>query len=72
MCKECKDHVIQTLDFQIYSCGVIEPSDIHPPFVLGLRPMPRLIITYEEDSGDHGNLGNRAEDNFVLGEPKLR
>ena len=38
-------------------CEVIELSDIHPSFVLSLRP----IIAYEEDSGDHGNLGNRAE-----------
>ena len=53
-------------------CGVIEPSDIHPPFVLGLRPMPRPIIAYEEDSGNHGNPGNRAKDNSVLGQPKLR
>ena len=37
-------------------CGVIEPSDIHPPFVLGLRP----IVAYEKDSSDHGNLGNHA------------
>ena len=49
------------------SCGVIESSDTHPPFVLGLRPMPRPIIAYEEDNGDHGNPGNRAEDNSVLG-----
>ena len=28
--------------------------------------MPRPIIAYEEDSGDHDNLGNRAEDNSVL------
>ena len=48
-------------------CGVIEPSDIHPPFVLGLRPMSRPIIAYEEDSGDHGNPGNRTKDNSVLG-----
>ena len=44
-------------------CGVIKPNDIYPPFVLGLRP----IIAYEEDSGDHGNPGSRAEDNPVLG-----
>ena len=49
-----------------YYCGARESSDIHPPFVLGLRPMPRPIIAYEEDSGDHDNLGNRAEDNSVL------
>ena len=72
MCKECKGHVIQTLDFQIYSCGVIESSDIYPLFVRGLRPIPRPIIAYEENNGDHGSLGNRAEDNFVLGEPKPR
>ena len=48
-------------------CGVIEPSDIHPPFVLGLRPMSKLIIAYEEDSGNHGNPGSRAEDNPILG-----
>ena len=42
-------------------------SDIHPPFVLSLRPMLRPIIANEEDSGDHGNPGNRAEDNSVLG-----
>ena len=45
------------------------PSDIHPPFAPfapGLRPMSRPIIAYEEDSGDHGNLGSRAEDNPVL------
>ena len=47
-------------------CGVIEPSDLHPPFVLGLRPMSRPIIAYEEDSGDHGNSGSRAKDNLVL------
>ena len=48
-------------------CGVIEPSDIHPPFVLGLRPMSKLIITYEEDSGNRGNPRSRVEDNPVLG-----
>ena len=47
--------------------GIIEPSDIHPPFVLGLRPMSKLIITYEEDSGNHGNPRSRVEDNLVLG-----
>ena len=47
-------------------------SDIYPPFLLGLRPMPRPIITYEEDCGDHGNLENHAEDNFVLGQPRPR
>ena len=48
-------------------CGVIESSDIHPPFVLGLRPMSKLIITYEEDSGNRGNLRSRVKDNPVLG-----
>ena len=43
-------------------CGVIESSDIYPLFVRGLRPIPRPIIAYEEDNGDHGSLGNRAED----------
>ena len=43
-------------------CGVIKPNDIYPPFVLGLRP----IITYEEDSGDHGNPRNHVEDNLYL------
>ena len=46
---------------------VIEPSDIHPPFVLSLRPMLRPIIANEEDSGDHGNPGNCVEDNSILG-----
>ena len=50
-----------------YRCGVIEPNDICPPLVLGLRPMPRPIIAYEEDSGDHGNPRSHVEDNFVLG-----
>ena len=54
------------------SCGVIEPSDIRPSFVLGLRPMPRPIIAYEEDNSDHGNPGKRTEDNSILGQPKLR
>ena len=44
--------------------GVIESSDIYPPFVLGLRPIPRPIIAYEEDNGDHGNLGNCVEDSY--------
>ena len=48
-------------------CGVIESNDVHPPFVLGLRPMPRPIIAYEEDSGDHGNPRSSAKDNPVLG-----
>ena len=48
-------------------CGVVKPSNPHPPLVLGLRPMPRPVIAYEEDRGDHGNPKNRAEDNFVLG-----
>ena len=52
---------------QNYYCGVIEPSDMHPHFVLGLRPMLRPIIAYEEDSGDYGNPGNCAEDNSILG-----
>ena len=47
--------------------GVIKPSDIHPPFVLGLRPMPRSRILYEEDSGNHYDPENCAEDNAVLG-----
>ena len=47
-------------------CGVIKPSDLHPPFVLGLRPMPKPIIAYEEGSGDHDNLGSHAKDNPVL------
>ena len=47
--------------------GVIEPSDIHLSFRLGLRPMLRPIIAYEEDSGDHGNSGNRVKDNSILG-----
>ena len=57
------------LFFIFYFCiyGVIKPSDLHLSFALGLRPMPRPIITYEEDSGDHGNLGSRADDNLVLG-----
>ena len=37
-------------------------GNIPPSFVLGLRPMPRLIITYEEGNGDHGNPKNCAED----------
>ena len=48
-------------------CGVIEPSDLHPPFALGVGPMPRLIIAYEEDNGDHGNPRSHAENNHVLG-----
>ena len=55
-----------------YICGVIKPSDIHPPFVLGLRPMPRSRIVCEEDSGNHSDLENRAEDNPVLGQQKPR
>ena len=50
-----------------YHYGVVKLSDPHPPLVLGLRPMSRPIITYEEDIGDHGSPKNRAEDNFVLG-----
>ena len=46
--------------------GVIESSDIHLSFRLGLRPMLRPIIAYEEDSGDYGNPGISAEDNLVL------
>ena len=47
--------------------GVIDPNDLHPPFVLGLRPMPRPIIAYEGESGDHGNPRSRVEDNPILG-----
>ena len=47
-------------------------SDIHPSFVLGLRPMSRSIITCKKDNGDPGNPKNRAEDNFVLGQPRPR
>ena len=47
-------------------------GDISSSFVLGLRPMPRPIITYEEDRGDHDNPKNRAEDNFILGQPRPR
>ena len=42
-------------------------GDIPSSFVLGLRPMLRPIITYEEDRGDHGNPKNGVEDNFILG-----
>ena len=48
-------------------CGGHKASDIHPSFVLGLRPMPRPIITCKKDNGDHGNPENYAEDNSVLG-----
>ena len=58
--------------FSFVYCGVIKPNDLHPPFVLGLSPMPTPIIAYEEDSGDYNNSGNRAEDNSVLGKPKPR
>ena len=37
------------------SCGVVKPSNPRPPLVLGLRPKPRPIIAYEEDTGDHGS-----------------
>ena len=37
-------------------------GNIPPSFVLGLRPMPRLIITYEEDRGNHDNPKNGAEE----------
>ena len=47
---------------------VIKPSDLHPPFILDLRP----IITNEEGSDDHDNPGNRAKDNPVLGQPRPR
>ena len=50
-----------------YICGVVKPSDPHPPFVMGLRLMLRPIIAYEEDRGDHGIPKNCVEDNFVLG-----
>ena len=46
--------------------GVIKPSNLHPPFVLGLRPMPRPIIAYEEGSSDHDNPRSHVEDNPVL------
>ena len=49
------------------NCGVIEPKDLHPPFALDLGPMPRPIIAYEEDNGDHGNPRSHAENNHVLG-----
>ena len=42
-------------------------GDMPSSFVLGLRPMPRPIITYEKDRGDHGNPKNRVEGNFILG-----
>ena len=42
-------------------------SDIHPSFVLDLKPMPRSIITSKKDNGDPGNPKNRAKDKFVLG-----
>ena len=57
---------------QITLCGVIKPSDIHLPFILGLRPMPRSKIVCEKDSGNHGDLENRAEDNFILDQQKSR
>ena len=60
------------LRFENGNCGAMEPSDIHPPLVLGLGPMPRPIITYGENNGDSGNPRNHAEDNFVLGQPKPR
>ena len=40
---------------------VVKPSDPHSPLVLGLRPMPKLIIAYEEDKGDHGSPKNCAK-----------
>ena len=43
--------------------GGFRASDIHPSFVLGLRP----IITCKKNNGDHDNLENHAEDNSVLG-----
>ena len=57
----------QFLNFVIYFCGVIESNDTHPPFVLGLRPISKPTIAYEEDSGGHGNPRNHAEDNSILG-----
>ena len=47
-------------------------SDIHPSFVLGLRPMSRSIITCKKDNGDPDNPKNHADDNFVLGQPRPR
>ena len=49
------------------NCGVIEPKDLHPHFALDLGPMPRPIIAYKEDNGDHGNPRSCAENNHVLG-----
>ena len=37
------------------SCGVVKPSNPRPPLILGLKPKPRPIITYEKDRGDHGS-----------------
>ena len=47
-------------------CGVIKPNDMHPPPVLGLKPITRSIIAYKEDSSDHGSPGHRAEDGSIL------
>ena len=52
-------------------CGIIKPTDLHPPFVLGLRPMTRLIIAYEEGSGDHNNPRSRAKDMITLSSTRL-
>ena len=53
---------------QNMSCGVVKPSNPRPPLILGLKPKPRPIITYEKDRGDHGSpKKNLAENNFVLG-----
>ena len=51
--------------------GSIKPSDLHPPFVLGLSPMPRPIIAYEEGSGDHDNPRSRAKDMINLSSTRL-
>ena len=47
-------------------------NDIHPSIVLGLRPMPRPIITCKKINGDLGNPEDIAEDNSVLGQPRPR
>ena len=50
----------------LYICVCVwghRASDIHPSFVLGLRP----IITCKKNNGDHDNPENHAEDNSVLG-----
>ena len=47
-------------------CGDVRPSNLRPPFILGLRPKPGPIIAYE-GNGISWQPKNLVENDFVLG-----